>query len=55
MKLYEAKERLNITIKAFDNLTSEEILQLSMEADQFIVIEQRARLERALGEITNRT
>lgn len=55
MKLYEAKERLNNAIISFNNLTCEEILKLSTEADKYIVLEQRARLERVLGEGANRT
>ncbi len=50
MNLNKAKERLNNAIKGADNLTCEEILKLSMEADKYIVLEQRARLEKLLGE-----
>lgn len=49
MMLDEAKDRLNNSIKVFDDLSSEEILMLSMEADTYIVIEQRARLERIIS------
>ncbi len=50
MNLNEAKERLNNAIMGVDNLTCDEILKLSMEADKYIVLEQRARLEKLLGE-----
>jgi|GEM_PF-4546503 len=54
MMLNKAKDRLNNAITSSENLTCEKILKLSMEADKYIVLEQKARLEKLLGEGFNR-
>ncbi len=47
--LEEARKRLNKAVAVEHRLTSSEILRLSMEVDRYIIIKQKALLDRLLN------